>query len=231
MFLPVLYPKVSIIDPELTLTVPESYTVDGGIDIITHVLESFFTGVENTPIQDRFALAIVRTVMENLPLVIENPSDINARSQLSWASTVALSGLVNLGRGGSYPLHAMEHAVSGYYDISHGRGLAILLPRLMEYSYSSRPEKYAFMACELFNVDKNSGDESQIAKASVDGMIRFLKSIKCYLKLSDVGITDNSKFESMADDTLRLYSADGKSLFNPKPLFKADILKIYEMSL
>ncbi len=231
LFHPILYPKVSIIDPELTLTVPENYTVDGGVDIICHVIEGFFTGVENTPIQDRFALSIVKTVMENLPTVIKNPADIDARSQLSWASTVALSGLVNLGRAGSYPLHAMEHALSGYYDISHGRGLAILLPRLMEYSYSSRPEKYAMMARELFDADKNSMDENQMAKVSVDGMIAFLKSIKCYLKLSDVGITDDSKFELMADDTLKIYSADGKTLYNPKVLYKEDIIKIYQMCM
>ena len=231
LFFPVLYPKVSIIDPELTLTVPENYTIDGGIDIICHVMEGFFTGVENTPIQDRFALSIVKTVMENLPKVIDNPADINARSQLSWASTVALMGLVNLGRAGSYPLHAIEHALSGYYDISHGRGLAILLPRLMEYSYSSRPEKYALMADELFNTDKNSLDHNQMAKASVDGMIKFLKLVKCYLKLSDVGISDESNFEAMADDTLKIYSEDGKSLYNPKVLYKEDIIKIYQMCL
>lgn len=231
LFNPVLYPKVSIIDPELTLTVPENYTIDGGIDIITHVIEGFFTGVENTPIQDRFALSIVRTVIDNLPVVIKNPKDINARSQLSWASTLALSGLINLGRGGSFPLHAMEHALSGYYDISHGRGLAILLPRVMEYSYSSRPEKYAIMTKELFGADYKSMDETQLAKSSVEGMIDFLKSVKCYLKFSDVGITDDSKFEQMADDTLRIYSADGKSLYNPKPLFKENIIEIFKMCM
>jgi len=231
LFHPILYPKVSIIDPELTLTVPENYTIDGGIDIICHVIEGFFTGVDKTPIQDRFALSIVRVVMDSLPQVIESPKDIDARSQLSWASTLALSGLINLGRGGSYPLHAIEHALSGYYDISHGRGLAILLPRLMEYSYSSRPEKYAMMARELFGINENSKDENQMAKASVDGIIKFLKSVKCYLKLSDVGITDDSRFEQMADDTLKIYSADGKSLNNPKLLFKEDIIEVYRMSL
>lgn len=231
LFNPVLYPKVSIIDPELTLTVPENYTIDGGIDIITHVIEGFFTGVENTPIQDRFALSIVRTVIDNLPVVIKNPKDINARSQLSWASTLALSGLINLGRGGSFPLHAMEHALSGYYDISHGRGLAILLPRVMEYSYSSRPEKYAIMTKELFGADYKSMDETQLAKSSVESMIDFLKSVKCYLTLTDVGITDDSKFEQMADDTLRIYSADGKSLYNPKPLFKENIIEIFKMCM
>ena len=224
LFHPILYPKVSIIDPELTLTVPENYTIDGGVDIICHVIEGFFTGVENTPIQDRFALSIIRTVMDNLPKVIKNPKDINARSQLSWASTLALSGLINQGRGGSYPLHAIQHALSGHYDISHGRGLAILLPRLMEYSFSSRPEKYAMMAKELFGANEDLMDEKQMAKASVDGMIEFLKSVKCYLKLSDVGIIDDSKFEQMADNTLRIYSADGRSLYNPRPRFKEDII-------
>jgi alcohol dehydrogenase YqhD (iron-dependent ADH family) len=227
---PILFPKVSIIDPVLTLTVPENYTIDGGIDIICHVIEGFFTGVENTPIQDRLALSIVRTVMDNLPVVIGNPKDINARSQLSWASTVALSGLINQGRGGAYPLHAMQHALSGHYDISHGRGLAILLPRLMEYSYSSRPEKYAFLARELFGVH-GFKNEAELAKESVGEMTKFLKSVKCYLKLSDVGISDDSRFSIMADDTIRIYSGNGRYLNNPRPLYKEDIINIYKMSL
>ncbi len=227
---PILFPKVSIIDPVLTLTVPENYTIDGGIDIICHVIEGFFTGVDNTPVQDRLAFSIVRTVMDYLPAVIANPKDINARSQLSWASTVALSGFINQGRGGAYPLHAIEHALSGYYDISHGRGLAILLPRLMEYSFSSRPNKYAFMAKELFGIG-GAKDEMELAAESVSEMIRFLKSVKCYLKLSNVGITDESQFSKMADDTIRLYSGNGRYLNNPRPLYKEDIINIYRMAL
>jgi len=211
---PILFPKVSIIDPELTVTVPRDYTIDGGIDIICHVLESFFTGADETPIQDRFSMSIIRTVMDYLPRIIEKPDDIDARSQLSWASAIALSGMVNSGRGGPFPLHAMEHALSAHYDISHGLGLALLLPRLMIYTYRARPAKYAFMARELFGVSPDKSEMEQ-AEAAVGGVIDFLKLVDRYITFVEIEI-DDSKFEEMADDTLRIYSR-GEYLDNPKP--------------
>jgi len=225
---PILFPKVSIIDPELTVTVPRDYTIDGGIDIICHVLESFFTGADETPIQDRFSMSIIRTVMDYLPRIIEKPDDIDARSQLSWASAIALSGMVNSGRGGPFPLHAMEHALSAHYDISHGLGLALLLPRLMIYTYKARPAKYAFMARELFGVSPDKSEMEQ-AEAAVGGVIDFLKLVDRYITFVEIEI-DDSKFEEMADDTLRIYSR-GEYLDNPKPLYKQDIVKIFEMSM
>nr|MBN2278448.1 iron-containing alcohol dehydrogenase [candidate division Zixibacteria bacterium] len=227
---PVLFPRVSIIDPELTVTVPKDYTIDGAIDIICHVIEGFFTGADDTPIQDRFSLSVVRTVMDYLPKVIKNPKDIDARSQLSWASAIALSGMVNSGRGGAFPLHAMEHALSGHYDISHGRGLAMLLPRLMNYTFEARPEKYAFMARELYGASRNKSTED-LAKNAVDGTVEFLKSVDRYLTMPDIGIKDDSKFDRMAEDTLRIYSVSGEYLDNPRRLYKEDIITIFEMSM
>lgn len=227
LFHPLLFPKVSIIDPELTTTVPADYTADGGIDIICHVIEGLFTGSDNTPIQDRFAMAVIKTVMDNLPLVLENPKNTEARANLSWASAVALSGMVTSGRGGAYPIHALEHALSGHYDISHGRGLAALLPVIMEYSYPSRPEKYALLAVELFDIHRDGQSDEVLAEKAVKAMREFLESVNRLLNFKDVGITDDSKFEQMADDTLKIYGINGEYLENPKRLFKADILQIF----
>jgi len=229
LFDPHLFPKISIIDPQLTVTVPKNYTIDGGIDIITHVIEGFFTGADETPIQDRLSLSIVRTVMDYLPQAIIKPDDINARSQLSWCSALALSGVVNSGRGGAFPLHDIEHALSGHYDISHGVGLALLLPRLMLYTYQSRPGKFAFMAKELYGITSDKS-ESELAYSAIEETIKFLRSVERYITMKDVGIKDESKFEQMADDTLKIYSARGDYLDNPKRLYKDDIIKIFKMS-
>lgn len=224
---PLLFPKVSIIDPELTITVPEEYTSDGGIDIICHVIEGLFTGADNTPIQDRFAISVMKTVMENLPLVLNDPKNIEARGNLSWASAVALSGMINSGRGGSYPIHALEHSLSGHYDISHGRGLALLMPAIMEYSYKSRPAKYAFMAEELFDIHRDGQTDEALAKKAIAQFKQFLKSVNRLLTMKDVGITDDRKFEKMADDALAIYGTEGKYLENPKRLYKDDILAVF----
>lgn len=227
LFSPLLFPRVSIIDPGLTVTVPEDYTADGGVDIICHVIEGMFTGADNTPIQDRFAVAVMKTVMENLPVALKDPRNVEARANLSWASTVALSGMVNSGRGGAYPIHALEHCLTGHYDISHGRGLALLLPVIMEYSYKARPDKYAFLAEELFDIHRDGRSEEELALKGIAAMKRFLASVGRLLTFKEVGIVDDSKFEAMADDALRIYGVDGEYLANPKRLYKDDIVAIF----
>lgn len=224
---PLLFPRVSIVDPELTVTVPADYTTDGGIDIICHVIEGFFMGADNTPIQDRFAIGVIKTVMENLPIALQEPGNIAARANLSWASAVALSGMVGSGRDQAYPIHALQHSLSGHYDISHGRGLALLLPAIMEYSYRSRPAKYAMLAEELFDIHRDGRTDEELAVAGIEAMKRFLRSVGRLLTMKDVGIGDDAKFGVMADDALRIYGARGKFLGNPKPLYREDILTIF----
>jgi len=227
LFSPLLFPRVSIVDPELTITVPKDYTADGGVDIICHVIEGFFTGADDTPVQDRFSMGVIKTVMQSLPVALKEPDNIAARSNLSWASTVALSGMVNAGRGGAFPIHALEHCLSGHYDISHGRGLAVLLPALMEYSYKSRAAKYALLAEELFCVSRDGKSDEAMAEIGIEKMKQFLDSVGRLMNFKDVGIADDSRFEKMADDALRIYGVDGEYLPNPKPLYKDDILAIF----
>jgi len=225
-----LFPTLSIVDPELTFTCPEDYTIDGGIDIITHVMESYFTSTSTAYLQDRFAESIVRTVIHYLPDAVKNPEDIEARSHLSWCSTVALSGLINQGRGGFFPLHALEHAVSGHYDISHGLGLALLLPALMEYTMPARPEKFIEMGINIFNLQFNGGSIEQNAVKSIEAMKNFLASANRLLHFSDLGI-DDKKFETMADDIIKIYGRGKKYLENPRPIDKSGIIEIFRNSL
>jgi alcohol dehydrogenase YqhD (iron-dependent ADH family) len=123
----------------------------------------------------------------------------------------------------------MEHALSAHYDISHGLGLALLLPRLMVYTYQSRPEKYALMTRELYDVEEEKSDADLAHQAILD-TIEFLKSVDRYICMPEIGIKDDFKFEQMADDTLKIYSG-GDYLANPKRLYKEDIIKIFEMSM
>ena len=225
-----LFPTLSIVDPELTFTCPTDYTIDGGIDIMSHVIESYFTGDSNAYLQDRFSESICRTVMNYLPVAIKNPNDLEARAHLSWCSSLALSGMINLGRGGNFPLHALEHAVSGHYDISHGRGLALLLPALMEYTLPARPEKYVEMGINMFGMTFATESTEDAAKQSIDAMKGFLASVGRHIRFSDLGIGDE-KFEAMADDVIRIYGYGKKFLDNPRPIDKAGIIEIFQNSL
>jgi len=223
-FAPGVQPKVSIIDPGLTLTVPLELTMDGVMDILSHALETYLTGVEDTPLQDRLTEGIVLATMDAGEKLFRNPRDLAARSHLSWESSVALCGVVQAGRGGSWPLHAMEHPLSGHYNISHGRGLAILFPRLCAYVYPHFPKKYAQLARRIFG--SRLTDDKAAAKRGLDLWNTWLRGVGLYTSLSKVGI-DDSKFEVMADDAIQMYGNEGKYLDSNQILDRNAILKIY----
>ncbi|HRU39363.1 MAG TPA: iron-containing alcohol dehydrogenase, partial [Candidatus Goldiibacteriota bacterium] len=129
-----IQPKVSIVDPDTTLTVPKQQTAEGIIDIIMHVLEEYLSGEEDCELQDRITEGIVLTCVENGKRLAENLSDRQARANVSLASTVALQGLPNSGRAGAWVVHPLEHAITAYYDnVAHGSGIAALLPPYLRY--------------------------------------------------------------------------------------------------
>jgi alcohol dehydrogenase YqhD (iron-dependent ADH family) len=227
---PLMYPRFSIVDPGLTVTVSPEYTGDGGIDIISHVLESYCSSTAYTPLQDRFSEGVIRTVMEHLPRAMANGNDVEARTHLSWASTVALSGMVNGGRPGGFPLHWMEHVVSAHYDISHGRGLAILMPHLMRHTAEKKPDKYVQFARNVFFADVAEQKPAVAAEAGISQFERWMKSCGVYSTLSQANISSD-KIGTMADDVIRIYGYGKDYIDNARPLYRQDIEQIYRMAL
>ena len=229
IFSPHLFPKVSIVDPELTVSVSPEITSDGAVDIICHVIESYFTATSPAPLQDRLSEGIIKTVMDSLERALSDPESLEARSNLSWCSSLALSGLINSGRGGGMPMHAIEHAISGHYDISHGRGLALILPPIMDYTHEYRPEKYAQLAKNVFEIDTIGLPIIEGAKLGVKAMRDWLKSVEMYTTFSSLGIT-SPKYEQMAEDTIRVYGGDRGFLVNPRKLYREDIINLLKMA-
>ena len=226
---PHLFPKISIVDPELTVSVPPELTSDGAVDIICHVIESYFTATTPAPLQDRLSEGIIKTVMDNLEKVLSDLENLEARSNLSWCSSLALSGFVNSGRGGSMPMHAIQHAISGHYDISHGRGLALILPPIMEYTYEHRPEKYAQLAKNVFEIDTIGLPIVEGAKLGVKAMAEWLRSVKMFTTFTSLGISD-PKYDQMAEDTIRVYGRQKAYLVNPRKLYREDIIDLLKMA-
>ncbi|MHB8481225.1 MAG: iron-containing alcohol dehydrogenase [Nitrospiria bacterium] len=227
-----LFPKVAVVDPSLTLTVPAASTGEGGIDMLCHLLESFFTGNDSSPVQDRLTEALAGVVVENLGKAIQNPNDLEARTALSWTSTLALSGYIDSGRGGGFPIHWLEHSLSAHYDIPHGRGLAILLPRIVEYTLAVRPGRYAQLAKRVFGPHVVGTGRSNLEAAYVfhQELIKWMSDVKMYSSLRDVGI-DASLFDRMADDAIYLYGKGQDYLENPRRITKEGILEILHKSL
>jgi len=164
---PLVYPKASVIDPELMVSVPKYFTACGMVDTISHVLEKYFDGTPDTPLQDRMAEGVVQTVLESAE-ILKRPEDVTLRGVLAWASTLALCGLCDAGRGmGAFDAHTIELEISARYDVAHGAGLAAVQPAWLEHLCRKRPEKFAQFAGRIFGIHRSSDLEAGLEGISV----------------------------------------------------------------
>ncbi len=199
---PMLKPLFSVLDPEYTYTVPEHHTAAGVVDTMSHVFEQYFSSGDETFLQSRLAEAILSTVMHYGPIAIENPKDYEARANLLWASTLALNNLLSFGQPGDWACHAIEHAISGISDITHGVGLAIVTPAWMDYVLDSHNKlKFYSLSVNVFGALSGKND-TLTAKSSVVNTREFFNSLGVPGKLSDVGISKD-QLEEIAQKAVR----------------------------
>jgi alcohol dehydrogenase YqhD (iron-dependent ADH family) len=225
-----LYPKVALVDPELTISVPKNHTAYGVCDVITHVTEAYFNGVDGTPIQDRFAEGVILTAMEWGPKAIADGKDLEARTQVQWASIVALNGFVNVGTNGGYPVHMIEHTLSAYHDITHAAGLAAINPSWMRFAARHRPQKFVQFAERIFGLKAKGADDLDCALQGIDRFEAFLKSIDCPTRLSELDI-DDTLITRYAQDTLRVVHDENGNLPGRPPLSEEDIVEVLSSAL
>jgi alcohol dehydrogenase YqhD (iron-dependent ADH family) len=220
-----LYPRVALVDPELTVTVPPDQTAYGVCDLITHVTESYFNGVDGTPLQDRFAEGTILTALEWGPRAVADGGDIEARAQVQWASIVALNGWVQVGTAGAYPCHAIEHVLSAHHDVAHGAGLAVVNPAWMRHAAQARPARFAQFARRVMGVESGPGDELATALAGIDRFEQFLRSIGCPTRLGELGIGDELLARYAQDAVVIAHDSEGRLPGRP-PLSEAEIVAV-----
>ena len=180
---------------------PKDQTAYGVCDIITHVTEGYFTGVDGTPIQDRFAEGVIINAIEWGRKAVADGSDLEARAQVQWASIVALNGWVQVGVDMVPPVHMIEHALSAHHDITHGAGLAVINPAWMRFAAKARPERFAQFAQRIFGLSATDKDDLSLAMEGIDKFEDFLRSIGCPTRLSELGIGDEL-FSRYAEDAV-----------------------------
>ncbi len=225
-----LFPKVALVDPELTLTVPKDQTAYGVCDIITHVTEGYFTGVDGTPIQDRFAEGVIINAMEWGRKAVADGSDLEARAQVQWASIVALNGWVQVGTNYTPPVHMIEHALSAHHDITHGAGLAVVNPAWMRFAAKARPSRFVQFAQRIFGLSATEKDDMSLAMEAIDKFEDFLRSIGCPTRLSELGIGDDLFSRYAEDAVLVVHDENGKLPGRP-PMSKEDIVEVLRSAL
>ncbi|NIO49424.1 MAG: iron-containing alcohol dehydrogenase [Candidatus Aminicenantes bacterium] len=219
-----LRPKFSILDPTYTMTVPRAHTAAGVVDIMSHVFEQYFDTTKGTYLQDRLAEGILKTCIKYGPIVLENPDDYEARANVMWAGSLALSGLLSFGKKGDFATHKIEHEVSAIYDLTHGIGMAILFPNWMKYVMHENIDKFVEFAHNVWDIP-NMGEKKDIANLGIQKTREFFSSLDMPTTFFQVNIS-YEKYEEMA--TKAVYFGEIGSF---KKLKKEDVLEILKLSL
>ena len=150
-------------NPETTFTLSNEQTAIGIADIMAHIMERYFTQVNNVDITDRLAEAAMRTVINNSKFVLEHPSDYNSRAEIVWTASIAHNDLLSTGRIGDWASHGIEHELSAIYDIPHGQGLAIIFPAWMKHVYIFNINRFVQFAIRVWNIDLKFDNTEKIA--------------------------------------------------------------------
>ncbi len=194
---PLLFPVVSILDPVYTFTVSKKQTAAGIADAMNHTIEQYFVE-DSTLLNDGFCESMLRSLMINGRKCLENPEDYTARAEMMLACTYGCNGILALGNSYSgWPCHGIEHALSAYYDITHGEGLAIITPRWMRHILSERTmDRFVKYGINVFGIDPTL-PKQEIAGKAIDATYEFFESINIPMHLREVGI-DDSRIDEMA---------------------------------
>ncbi|CAM3294042.1 iron-containing alcohol dehydrogenase [Brevibacillus invocatus] len=226
---PALFPKIAILDPELTFTVPARITAEASADIFSHIFESYLISASGTHVQDGISESLIRLVVEHSLKAIQQPDHAEARATLLWASTLGISPFALAGRGASMPLHGIEHPLSGIYDMAHGRGLAILsLPYFEQIILADRPERLARMGRNCFGID--IADDQACARATIEAVRQWYERMGITERLSDFGVTRDA-LPRMAEEAVQIGGRGVGYLPSSHKLNAAEIVSIYEACL
>ncbi|MDR1976073.1 MAG: iron-containing alcohol dehydrogenase [Campylobacteraceae bacterium] len=179
---PLIYPRVSIVNPSFTTTLPKEYLSYSAVDIITHVLEVYFTAEEHPQIQNRFCENIIKSTIKTTNELLKNPNDIEARGEFALCATWALNGLTSLGVGEySFPNHMIEHSLSAIYNVPHGAGLSVVLPAWLKWFYEETKNPQVVRFSKKIFLKKS-------AKEGISALKEWLKKIDAPITLKELGI-------------------------------------------
>ena len=213
---PCVFPKFSIIDPTVTFTLPEKQTINGIVDTFVHTMEFNCTYDVNSPLQDIWAMGILRTLIAEAPKVLTNPQDYDARANLFWCATCGLNYWISCGVPQDWSTHMIGHELTAFYGIDHGQSLAIVEPRLLKNQKVAKCQKLAKIAREVFKI--NEPVDLKAADMAIDKIEEFYNSIGMKTKLSDYGIDANE-----AAEKIRARFKERNVAFGEKGAITADV--------
>lgn len=226
---PRLRPLLSVMNPELFFTLPKNQIANGVADMMSHVFERYFTNTLHTDLTDALCEATLKTIMKNAPLVLDDPANYDAWSEVGFSGTVAHNGLVGMGRRQDWACHGMEHELSAIYDVAHGAGLAVLTPAWMTYVYRDNIPMFAQFATNVMGVDGSLRDPEALILEGIDRLRRFFRRMGLPATLSELGIGPE-KLERMAKKATGEAFGEESPIGGLKKLYWQDVLEIYRLA-
>lgn len=222
-----LRPVFSILNPELTQTLPAFQTAAGATDIMAHVFERYFTNTKEVEVTDRLCEAVLLTMIKEVPRAIENPNNYEARANIMWAGMVAHNNLVGVGREQDWASHGIEHELSALYDVAHGAGLAVIFPAWMTYVMKHDVNRFAQLAVRVWGVPMNEQNPEETAREGIERFKKFLTSIGMPINFKELG----AKEEDIPYMVEKLGLGENGTIGSFVKLTAKDVEQIYRLAL
>ena len=222
-------PRFAILNPELTMTLPDYQTACGCTDIMMHTMERYFTNGGNMELTDSMSEALLRTVKENAKILARDPKNYDARAEVMWAGSLSHNGLTGCGNdGGDWMTHKLEHELGGLYDVAHGAGLAAIWGSWARYVYKNCLPRFKRYAINVMGIEPNAGSDEEIALKGIEAMEDFYREIKMPTNLRELGVnaTDDDLMLMAHKCAVGVNGGKGSARF----LKEEDMLEIYKMS-
>lgn len=222
-------PVFAIMNPELTMTLPDYQTACGCADILMHTMERYFTNGDQMEITDSMAEALLRTVMKNALILVNEPDNYDARAEIMWAGSLSHNGLTGCGSTDKdFATHGLEHEIGGMFDVAHGAGLTAIWGSWARYVYRDCLHRFSRFAVNVMQIDPKDKKEEMVALEGIEAMEEFFRKINLPVTMKELGIelTD----EQIEELARKCSVACGGKKGSAKVLKESDMKIIYEMA-
>lgn len=218
---PATYPRFSILDPTYTYSLPTYQLVSGVCDVLSHLMEQYFSG-EDDNISDDLNEALQRSIVKNARIALKNPEDYTARSNIMWGATLALNRVMGCGKSQDWQMHQIEHQIAVFYDVAHGMGLAAITASYLRYILKDGLAKLRQYAVNVWGVSEEEMSDKEIALEGIARLEDFFEEMGAPISLRELGVEEKTHFDEIAAST--------NLLGGYRKFTKEDVLAVLEAS-
>lgn len=193
------YADFAVLDPACTMSLPARQVISGAFDTLSHSMETYLGSPRDINLSDEIGEAVMRNVIRNMRVLLDDIYDKEARSELMWASAMAENGILKIGKITDFQAHQIEHQLGAYTDCNHGQGLAVIHPVLYRHIYKDNVKQFARMAEKVWEIPAEGKTQEELAEAGVKALADFIKETGLPSSFTEMGITDKGILKKVAD--------------------------------